>query len=303
MNQEQENTCPRCGSSHVVKAGRAKEQQRFLCRKCGCKFREQSARMRRFPPEVIGRAIELFYEGMSLRKTAETIGREYGDPHSGIAHRTVELWVKGYVETASTALVDLKARTGVRWVVYAVALKYGPRWWLVKDDETGYILGSHVNWRGREANARSVIEKALTKASRPCEHLAYRSVVDGDSWEPHDLFDESTLDEFRSALKGCSPSCDIGVADSMTVDHREERFVQIVKSMVRKYRWYKNAELLDIYLNGWTMVYNFFPGTLVDCEYPPGQNAQVDVPFQSWEDIVRLADRWESSGPNSKLQS
>ena len=248
--------------------------------------------MRRFPPQVIGRALELFYRGRSLRETGKIIEGEFGDAYAGISPQTVSNWVTWGAQAATAELVGKRAATGVSWVAYLVLLKYGPRWWLVRDGETGYIISSQVAWGKQTVDPQSVVEKALASAIRPCEVLTYKRIEDYEYSGLRDTLDDSVATGFRDALSSYAPACTLAASDMENVEVDEDRFVKHVRAMVKKYSWTKNEDVLNTYLNGWAISYNFFPGTLVDSNHTPGQKAQVVVPFKTWEDVVRQAYRW-----------
>lgn len=62
---------------------------------CGCKYTPEP-KGRGYEPELRKKAIELYVDGMNLRR----IGR-----HLGLHHRTVSLWVKAYAEQISSVPV------------------------------------------------------------------------------------------------------------------------------------------------------------------------------------------------------
>ena len=292
MSETAGRKCPYCDSTHIRKTGHAKVKQRFVCSDCDKKHRDNSLRMRRFPPKVIARALELFYRGRSLRQTGKIIEDEFGDVSAGISPQTVSNWVTWYAEAASNELGGKRATTGVNWVAYLIWLNHGPRWWVVMDRDTRYILGSQVAWGDQEANPQSVMRKALASAAHPCEILTCKQIEDGMNTRRRSELDESLVGGFRDALSDYAPQCAVVTLDSETVDSGEERFLERVKAMVPKYAWSRNGKLLDTYLTGWAVSYNFFADPLTDSEITPAQMAQIQVPFGSWEDIVRQADKW-----------
>ena len=301
MLEHLEHACPRCDSIAREKNGKARGKQRYRCGVCGMKFRENRTRRRQFPPEVISKAIAVFYEGESLRKIGEVIEQEYGSEFAGISPATISRWVRYYAEAVTAELSGIRAATGVSWLICRVRLHYGLEWWIVRDRETGYILSSQVVWDGQKADPKSFMGIALASAVRPCEVFNYIRI--DYYWHPkfRDEIDEAAVTGFRDPLNDNALTCTFAESywDAMYaedaedgMDAEEESFVKRIKAMVLKYSWTTKADVLNAYLSGWVFAYNFFPGKLVDSKHPPGQMAQVEIPVKTWEDVVRQADKW-----------
>ena len=79
-------TCPKCQQTkRQNKSGKTESgAQRYLCMHCGSKYTPEP-KPRGYPDEMRKRALQLYVDGMNLRR----IGR-----YLGIHHRTVSLWVK-----------------------------------------------------------------------------------------------------------------------------------------------------------------------------------------------------------------
>ena len=61
--------CKYCQSVKVVKHGKEKGKQRYLCKECGHKFFEGSDFPRmRTKSRIISLSIDLYFEGLSVRK-------------------------------------------------------------------------------------------------------------------------------------------------------------------------------------------------------------------------------------------
>ena len=71
--------CPHCGSNNIIKNGRYKEKQRFICKCCGKSFNSltNSPISMSHMPEKWPLYIECLIKGMSLRSAAAEIGVSY----------------------------------------------------------------------------------------------------------------------------------------------------------------------------------------------------------------------------------
>jgi transposase-like protein len=92
MRQE---TCPRCGSEHFVKAGFIGTKQRFKCKECNRLFLESNEQS--YPPEVRQKALQLVVEGLGFRSIERILG---------VSHVSVMNWVR---QAGLQALAELKS--------------------------------------------------------------------------------------------------------------------------------------------------------------------------------------------------
>src|SRR5581483_1763002 len=81
-------TCPSCQSTErQVKNGRTRSgSQRYWCRPCGRKYSPQ-AKDHRYPLAMRHTAVQLYVDGMNLRRIARQLG---------VVHQTVANWVAAH---------------------------------------------------------------------------------------------------------------------------------------------------------------------------------------------------------------
>lgn len=84
--------CKYCHSENVVKNGKVKGKQVFKCKDCGKRFIKNGkfAKMRT-DKNIIVAAINLYYDGLSLRKTQKNLKRLFGKKVSQV---TILNWIK-----------------------------------------------------------------------------------------------------------------------------------------------------------------------------------------------------------------
>ena len=68
------DACPKCTHPHVVKAGKVRGQQRWLCRGCGYQFTRSTPRGR--PPWQQSLAVFLYCHGVSMN----ALGKDCSQP-------------------------------------------------------------------------------------------------------------------------------------------------------------------------------------------------------------------------------
>ena len=79
---KKEIKCPKCKWDIKVKSGKMKGKQRYLCKKCGCKY---TGGRNGYPEEVKIEAIRYYLEGIGFRRIERLLG---------VSHVSVINWVK-----------------------------------------------------------------------------------------------------------------------------------------------------------------------------------------------------------------
>src|SRR4030066_1281930 len=91
--------CKYCDSETVVKNGSVKGVQVFKCKNCGHRFTEGSAFPKmRTESRIISSSIDLYFEGLSIRKISTQIEKLYGVHVSQV---TVMNWTQKYQSLVS----------------------------------------------------------------------------------------------------------------------------------------------------------------------------------------------------------
>ena len=75
--------------------------QRYECMHCGGKYTPEP-KARGYEPELRRKAVQLYVDGMNLRRIAR---------HLGVHHRTVSLWVNEYSEGITAVPVPNEVKT------------------------------------------------------------------------------------------------------------------------------------------------------------------------------------------------
>ena len=98
--------CKYCGSEDVVKNGHVKGKQFYLCKSCGHKFVEPKAYPKmRVKGKIIATTIDLYFEGLSVRKVQAQIAKIFDVKVSQVA---VWKWIKKYSTVVSQFVETFK---------------------------------------------------------------------------------------------------------------------------------------------------------------------------------------------------
>ena len=281
--------CPYCPSERVVRNGCPKGRQVYRCKDCRRKHRyDKAVHGRHFPPELIGEAIPTYYRSRSLRGTAESIQKRYDIQHTDISPQTIARWVQTYTDVALNGMRGYQALTGKHWVICRLPLDFGSHaWWVVVDEDTGYILGSHVSRTRTAEGARAAIVEALASAARPCERVTYLecTITRGRMFgyiSPMKVPEEINGELPRAIVvaPGEGPGSAPIVSDG-------GKFTYALLEARRKFNRIKNTEEIRRYVGGWVITYNLFGGQADELGRTPGQLAGVKPTFADWTDVVR----------------
>ena len=161
--------CETCRSSNVVKFGVRKNKSgpvaRRLCRTCGATFTgREGYHKRRASPEMIAKALDLYFRGVSLRQVADHFAQAYG---LKVSRMTVYRWVVRYSQEASRWLKMQEVKVGEKWNVdeTVVSVDGDKRFvWNVMDAETRFLLATHVSENRSMTNTRMPLKLAKLQA-------------------------------------------------------------------------------------------------------------------------------------------
>lgn len=167
--------CGRCHSSYTIQTGRRLNKsgavRRFRCKTCGAYFSgAEGFHKRRANPDMIAKALDLYFRGTSLRQVAEHFEQAYGLKVSAM---TVYRWVTHYSKVAAEWLDAQKATVGDVWHVdeTVVNVNGDHRYlWNVMDRETRFLLATSVSQARSISETRAPLERAKAATdSRPVE--------------------------------------------------------------------------------------------------------------------------------------
>ena len=272
--------CPVCESERVKKVGMRSGYQRYQCNVCKKKFHlNGNIPGRRFPPEQVGAALGMFYNGMSYKQIAENMEDMFDIPEPSKA--TIYEWTRDFSARVLDAMKGHKARTGNEWVADEMVVTVGGKkyWlWNVMDSKTRYILAAHLSRRRDAYAARAVMRKAamnayaLPKRIRTDRLRSYISAIE---------------DLFGADVKHVQ-------TDGITAEvhnNLSERLQGTFRARTKTMRGMDTRTSGQAYLDGWVLSYNLFREHESLKGKTPAEVAKVHAPFKSWDEAV------ERTGP------
>ncbi|MBI4286664.1 MAG: IS6 family transposase [Chloroflexi bacterium] len=275
-------TCKHCGSKNVVKYGKKGDIQYYLCRDCGRTFAGNNALPgMKYPPDQIACAVRLFYKGLSLEKIRRELDSLY---HVRPSDSTVYEWVVRFTKVAVQEAKFSSLKVGSEWVADETVLQLDRGvnvwFWDIIDEDTRFLLASHLSLTRTTKDAQALMEKALERAGKT-PRVIYTDKL------------ASYLDGIELTFGADTKHRQGGPFDIENNTNKIERFHGTLKSRTEIMRGMHNPTTATLIMDGWLINYNFMRPheALKDLppkgiEKTPAEVAKATYPYKSWEDVV-----------------
>ncbi len=266
-------SCKYCLSKSVIKYGKYKDTQYYLCKSCGKKFSNPDAIPKmQYSTSKVADAISMYFEGMSLKEIRRNFIQQHNDYISDV---TVLNWVNRFTDLAVTESKRYIPNVGSVWVADETVLSVGHKniWlWDIIDTKTRFLIATHMSETRTSKDAESLMKLAYERTGK-IPRIIY-------------------TDKLRAYLEGIER---VFGADT---SHRQgspfsienstnqiERFHGTIKSRTKVMRGLRTVESARKYLDGWLVHYNFFRPHMSLNDQTPASVAGIKFPFRNWKDI------------------
>jgi transposase-like protein len=268
--------CPHCQGEGIVKYGQYGGVQRYWCKVCKRKFADNKAMpRRRIPPDRVGAAVSMFYQGLSLSEIQRSFEHMYDFKPSTA---TIYEWVVDYTNLALHDIKPLKARTGDTWVADEMVVKIGGKkyWnWNVMDADTRYLLACRLSPSRTTKDAALVMKKAMENAYKPPKRI----VTDRLS---------SYIDGIELVFGSQSKHVQSGGIRAEVNNNLSERLQGTIRQREKVMRGLKSQRTAQLVMDGWTMHYNHFrPHESLGDRTPADAAGLGRESFKNWEDVAK----------------
>jgi len=278
--------CKYCQSTQIVKHGKANGKQRYLCKDCGHKFFEGSTFPRmRTESRIISSSIDMYFEGLSVRKIQTQIEKLYGVHVSQV---TVMNWtmkysvlVSRYVETLNPQLLGI-------YHVDETAIKCAgvQKWfWKIIDEQTKFLVAGHLSASRTTEDAVRLFEKTIKVARRKpvsiyCDGLP--AYVDGYNKVFYTMKKEGRPEPIRR----------VGIRNIHN-QNAVERLHGTLKDRIKPTRGLKGEETVRTLLEGWVVHYNYVRKHQT-LKMTPAQASGISMK-NDWHLLVKEATRYDAT--------
>jgi len=216
----------------------------------------------------------MFYEGLSFDAIRRQLWQIYKRQPST---STIYGWVVRYSHIARTLAASVPIHVGNTWVVDESVLKIGGQntwFWDVIDEETRFLLASHISEKRTTLDVVTVMSRAEKRAG-----IAPRFVISDKLAAYLDGIERVFgSDTFHLRSQGFA-----GVINTNLI----ERFHGTLKGRTKVMRGMQNVATANLILDGWLVHYNWLRPHESLGGKTPAEMAGARIPFTSWNDVVR----------------
>ena len=228
---------------------------------------------RQATPHEKGAAVDMYFDGVSYRKTAQNIQQYFGRKTGSTS---IYRWVRELTAKADKALKPMKVNAGKTWVADEVVINVGGQnYWLfnVMDSDSRFLLAAYLSPE-RTTRAAAALAMARERAAEPPEQVK----TDG-------------LRSYRIALRRAFPTRLVNHVVSQGIraeinNNMSERLQGTIRDRDKTLRALKSRKTGQDYVDGLVTHYNFFRPHESLQGRRPAQAAGVTPPFTSWEDVA-----------------
>ena len=284
-----EGGCKKCGSDVRIRWGTSRGRPRWRCKACGFTGTENGC-----PPHkktalrVIAAAHELYFDGLSLKKTARQLGKLLGVRKDKSA---IWRWITSYPEAVSEFLGNFRALTGPTWCADEMAIKCAwerepDKWlWNVMDKESRFILAHMATKWGREEEHAVALFRRARQAAFGTPELIVTDRMPA--------YAEGIRKNFYSNREGRLHLNRIHLRNAKANNNTMERKWGTDRERTKVMRSFKRADSAAAILAGATVHYNFLREHEALGGKTPAAEAGIALPFEDgWGDLIRWATYW-----------
>ena len=160
-SNDSEISCKFCGSSQIIRYGKANNKQVYFCKSCARKFvPNKGFEGMWYDPRIVARTLDLYFKGVSLRKIADHLKQFHG---LDVDHSTVYRWISKYTDIIEAYVATLEPELGDIWHTDEMKVKIGGEWrwlWNVMDEKTRFHLVSMITKTRETQDAKKVFRQS-----------------------------------------------------------------------------------------------------------------------------------------------
>jgi transposase-like protein len=278
--------CKYCNSEKVAKWGKIQGKQVYRCKECGKRFfaNGKFCKMRNEKSMIVA-ALNLFYDGLSLRKTRRNLEQIYGEKVSQV---TILNWIKKYSELVKEYMISQVPQLSGLWHEDETMLQCEGRsiwFWEMVDEDTKFMVASHISRTRTFEDTVATFKEGLEQAK-----VKPRAVfVDGSF-----VYSSAFNKVFYTMRKDTRPELvqRVGIRARET-NNIAERLHGTLKDRTKNMRGMKAYESTNLLLEGWSVHYNCVRPHQSLGGKTPAQAARMNIP-NTWKGLIDEATKHEA---------
>jgi putative transposase len=267
--------CKHCGAEAVVKYGQYKGVPRYFCKVCKKKFKaDDNLSGMRIPTHEIASALNLYYDGQSVRAIGRHFNQENGHTPSTA---TIYEWIQKYSQYLTNSTKNYHPQgIGNEWVADETVLKIGGSqlWlWDIIDTHSRMLLASRLSRSRTTKDAQILIDRAVKFAGKQPQTVLTDSLAS---------YLDVSYGKDAEHVQG-NPFSTIEGENTSKI----ERWHGTLKQRTKVMRGLKNFETALDFTDTYLAYYNFMrPHESLDNK-TPAEFAGVVYPYRNWDDVIR----------------
>ncbi len=282
-DSEHKPICKFCESERIIKWGKQSGHQRYRCKECEHVFDDNG----NFPdmqtdPKVIAVAIDLYFEGLSLRKVSRQLKKIFG---VHVSFRNILYWIEKYGGLVGDFVRNIEPpRLCRNWQVDESKLRMEGDWkwlWEAIDEDTRFLVATHVSEKREINDAVDFFE------DYPWSEYQKPRVITTDGLQAYHK-GINTVFYSRYAGKRTVHRRSPGLTAKQGNTNKVERVHGTLKDRIKSLRGFKKMD--TAVLKAWPIHYNYLRphGSLNG--RTPAQASGVHLPFEDgWGDMIHWA--------------
>ncbi|MFH0897725.1 MAG: IS6 family transposase [Candidatus Bathyarchaeota archaeon] len=278
--------CKYCGSESITKKGFVEGKQLYKCKDCGHRFYANNNFVKmRLDKSNIVTALNIYYDGLSLRKTQRNLEQIYGVKVSQV---TILNWITKYSKLVKEYVTTLEPQLSGKWHEDETLLKCEGRniwFWEMIDEDTKFLVASHVSGTRTLEDTIAVFRKGLDQNKKRPQKVC----VDG-SYVYRTAFNKVFYSRYKTDRVELVQRVGIRARETNNI---VERLHGTLKDRTRVMRGLKDQESTKAILEGYVIHYNYVKPHQTLKGKTPAQEAGIQVKG-NWKNLIEKATEYET---------
>jgi transposase-like protein len=278
--------CKYCGSEKLTKKGFVANKQLYKCKDCGHRFydNENFAKMKVDKKSIV-LALNLYYDGLSLRKTQRNLEQIYG---LEISQVTILNWIKKYSRLVQEYVMTFEPQLSGKWHEDETLLKCEGKniwFWEMIDEETKFLVASHVSGTRTLQDTITIFQKGRDQSKKNP-----KAVYVNGSFVYNAAFNRVFYSRYKEERVELVQRVGIRARETNNI---VERLHGTLKDRTRVMRGLKDQESTKAILEGYAIHYNYIRPHQSLKDKTPAQIAGIKG-NNNWKTLIEKATEYET---------
>jgi transposase-like protein len=240
--------------------------------------------------QVIVTALNLYYEGLSVREVSRQLKEIFGEKVSQVS---IWKWIQKYSKLVSEYTKTLTPNLSGKWHHDEPVIRCDGRnewFWETIDEESRFLVASHLSETQSLEDTIEVFRKALEISTQRPKVVFLEGSMQYDQAFNRVFYSRYKVEKVEM-VKGT------GIRSRET-NNIVERLHETIKERVRPMRGFKNEDSAKLILDGYTTYYNYVRPLMSLKGKTPAQEAGIEV--KGWRQLIENATQSKTLNPETR---